>query len=440
MILTAPKITDLPENCTSIIHIKDSSGFAELIQKSDGSKSTFMLDTVSYQYAKSCAQNLARYRDLESSRVESLPGKVNLGELVSDLTAEAQIQKWQEMEADLSFPIGIGAGGTVRLDLDRDGPHGLIAGTTGAGKSELLKCIVASLTHNKSPEQVNFFLIDYKGGSAFDPCLGLPHIAGLATDLNPQMAKRALISLRAELTRREEILRSAGAKDISDFCLSPHPQKLPRLVILVDEFASMAEELPEFLNSLVEIARRGRSLGIHLILATQRPAGAVSANIRSNMNFRICLRVLNEADSVDILDSPLAAQISSSTPGRGILKTGESRLQTFQTAQTGLHTPVYEKPVEVIGGDFFNGSSFTDLEKITTAAKTAAKELKLGSIFKPLADPLPDFLDVEDIKSTNQGGHIQIGLTDLPEKQMLKPLVWNMREGSLMFTGRKSAD
>jgi len=183
--------------------------------------------------------------------------------------------------------VGESYDGPFSIDIRKDGPHALIAGTTGSGKSELLQTIVASLAVANRPDEMTFVLVDYKGGSAFADCARLPHTVGMVTDLDPHQVERALASLSAELTRREHILAAAGAKDIEDYQLlvdKRQARPLPRLVIAIDEFASMTRDLPDFVTGLVNIAQRGRSLGIHLILATQRPSGVVSPEIRANTN------------------------------------------------------------------------------------------------------------------------------------------------------------
>ena len=184
---------------------------------------------------------------------------------------------------------------------------------------------------------MTFVLVDYKGGSAFSGCVHLPHVTGMVTDLDPHLTQRALASLSAELRRREKMLAAAGAKDIEEYTeragREPRPDPLPRLVIVIDEFASLARDLPDFVTGLVSIAQRGRSLGIHLILATQRPSGAVSADIRANTNLRIALRMTDAAESADVIDAPDAAQISRTTPGRGYVRLGHASLVPFQAGR-----------------------------------------------------------------------------------------------------------
>jgi S-DNA-T family DNA segregation ATPase FtsK/SpoIIIE len=186
---------------------------------------------------------------------------------------------------------------------------------------------------------MTFVLVDYKGGSAFKDCAHLPHVTGLVTDLDAHLTQRALASLSAELTRRERVLAAAGAKDIEQYAergsLQPRYRPLPRLVIVIDEFASLVRDLPDFVTGLVGIAQRGRSLGIHLILATQRPSGVVSADIRANTNLRIALRVTDAAESADVIEVPDAAQISRATPGRGYARLGHASLIPFQAGRIG---------------------------------------------------------------------------------------------------------
>ena len=189
---------------------------------------------------------------------------------------------------------------------------------------------------------MTFVLVDYKGGSAFAECAQLPHTVGMVTDLDPHQVERALASLSAELTRREHILAAAGAKDIEDYQLlvdKRQARPLPRLVIVIDEFASMVRDLPDFVTGLVNIAQRGRSLGIHLILATQRPSGVVSQEIRANTNLRIALRVTDPADSADVIGVTDAATIAQSHPGRAYVRLGHASLVPFQAGRVGGRRP-----------------------------------------------------------------------------------------------------
>ncbi|WP_460370949.1 FtsK/SpoIIIE domain-containing protein, partial [Actinocorallia lasiicapitis] len=244
-----------------------------------------------------------------------------------------------------AVPIGSGTGGVVTLDLRADGPHGLVAGTTGAGKSELLQSLIAALAVRNRPDEMTFVLIDYKGGAAFKDCAALPHTVGMVTDLDGRLTERALESLAAELRRREQVLAAVGAKDLDDYVQDGRGRApLPRLVLVIDEFATMAAELPGFVDGLVDIGRRGRSLGVHLILATQRPAGVVTAEIRANTNLRIALRVTDAEDSSDVIDAPDAARIPKALPGRCFVRSGASSLTAVQTARIGGRRGASSRP------------------------------------------------------------------------------------------------
>ena len=227
--------------------------------------------------------------------------------------------------------------GPVVVDLAVDGPHALVAGTTGAGKSELLQTLVCSLALANRPDELTFLLVDYKGGAAFRGCAGLPHVVGVVTDLDGHLTTRALTSLTAELRRRERLLAAEGVSSLEAYqrlrASQPALSAVPRLVIVIDEFRVLAEELPDFVHGLVRLAAVGRSLGVHLVLATQRPGGIVSADIRANVSLRIALRVRDRTDSVDVLDAPDAASIDASTPGRASLRGATTPLTRFQSAR-----------------------------------------------------------------------------------------------------------
>ncbi len=231
--------------------------------------------------------------------------------------AKKVMRGWQGKGRTTQAVIGEAADGVFRIDIRLDGPHGLVAGTTGSGKSELLQTLIASLAVGNRPDEFNFVLVDYKGGAAFKDCNHLPHTVGMVTDLDGHLTTRALESLGAELRRREHQLADADAKDIEDYLAgrTADDEPMPRLLIVIDEFAALAAELPDFVTGLVDVARRGRSLGVHLILATQRPAGVVSAEIKSNTNLRIALRVTDAGDSDDVIESSVGGTDLQVLPG-----------------------------------------------------------------------------------------------------------------------------
>ncbi len=234
--------------------------------------------------------------------------------------------------------VGTGRNGTRSLDFVHDGPHALVAGTTGAGKSELLRTLIISLAVRYPPELVTFVLIDYKGGSAFAECADLPHTVGFVTDLDDGLATRSLACLEAELRRREHLLRNVGARDLIAYAGEPRAEAMPRLLLVIDELAALVRDIPNFVGALVSLAQRGRSLGLHLVLATQRPAGTVNDAIRANTNIRIALRVQDSADSSDVLGDASAAAIDRRTPGRAFVRLGPGELEVVQVASVGLRS------------------------------------------------------------------------------------------------------
>jgi len=341
----------LPEECTAVV-VGAPGRRASLRQQRAAQVDRVRVDEVGDDWFTAVGRSLAPLRDTSKAVGEAaLPSAARLLEIL-DLTdpgPAAITARWNAGGSTTRAVVGVSLDGPFALDLTEHGPHGLVAGTTGSGKSELLQTVVASLAVVNRPDAMNFVLVDYKGGAAFKDCVDLPHTVGMVTDLDPHLVQRALTSLGAELAHRERVLAAAGVKDLDDYLeqrarrgtLAP----LPRLLIVIDEFASVARELPDFVTGLVNIAQRGRSLGIHLLLATQRPSGVVSAEIRANTNLRIALRVTDAGDSSDVIDSREAAGIAPSQPGRAFARLGHSALIPFQAARVGGRRPVQRAEV-----------------------------------------------------------------------------------------------
>lgn len=327
----------LPEECQTVAECGDDN----LVRLRGGGLDVLgpvLADLVSPAWCDRVARALAPIRDVSrDDPAGNLPGAVRLLDLLGMPAPDGKelAARWGDHGSTRAV-IGVGPDGPFSVDLRLDGPHGLIAGTTGAGKSELLQTLISALAVANRPDQLTFVLIDYKGGAAFKECVRLPHTVGMVTDLDGHLTQRALDSLAAEIRRRERLLAAAGAKDIDDYT----GPALPRLVLIIDEFAALVAELPDFVAGLVDIARRGRSLGIHLILATQRPAGVVTADIQANTSLRIALRVTEPAESADVIDTPEAAHISKSTPGRCYVRSGVGTATAVQTARVGGRAPL----------------------------------------------------------------------------------------------------
>ncbi len=336
--------------------------------------------------------------------------------------------------AALTAIVGMGASAPLAIDLRLHGPHALVGGTTGAGKSEFLQAWVLGMAQHNSPDRLTFLFVDYKGGAAFADCIRLPHCVGLVTDLSPHLVRRALASLRAELRRREHLLNQKKAKDLVSLERSGDPDCPPSLVIVVDEFAALATEVPEFVDGVVDVAQRGRSLGLHLILATQRPAGVIKENLRANTNLRIALRMADADDSVDILGDPMAAHFDPTIPGRGAMRTGPGRIQSFQTGYAGGWTtdaPVVQQ-VEVVAMDFGSGASWelppaarheepdpgpTDIARMVGTLRQAADRLTITPPRHPWLDELAPRYDFALLPNPRTDEKLLLGVADSPSTQ-----------------------
>lgn len=234
---------------------------------------------------------------------------------------------------DTAVAVGVTGSGVARIDLIGDGPHALVAGTTGSGKSVFLSAWIHALALKFSPAEVRFVLIDFKGGAAFTPLSTLPHTDCVVSNLSSVAGLRALKCVLAEVMRRERLLAQAGVADCEAYNrVADAP--LPRLITVIDEFQALVQQVPESVEMLEQLTALGRSLGIHAVLATQRPAGVVTARMKSNIALRVCLRVRDASDSRDIIDADDAAGLDPTRPGLGILSTGHRR-ELFRSAHTG---------------------------------------------------------------------------------------------------------
>jgi DNA segregation ATPase FtsK/SpoIIIE, S-DNA-T family len=445
------------------------------------------LDTCVPASARRAARALAPLRDTTSGGgADGIPSRINLVDLLepSPTSVASVIAGWSVIPTGIQATLGRGLRGPVTVDLRADGPHALVAGTTGAGKSELLQTWVASMAASYPPDRVTFVLIDYKGGAAFKDCIALPHTVGFVTDLDPHTAERAMVSLDAELVRREHILAAHGAKDLIDLEKLDRRIAPPNLVLIVDEFAALKAEMPDFVSGLVDIAQRGRSLGVHLVLATQKPGGVIDPKIQANTNLRIALRVANSGESTDVLGRPIAAAISRRTPGRAFVRIGETQMFEVQAGYVGAPF-VSDKTVQVLprdpkvfalgqagrvaapksvdDSDF--GKIVTDLQTIVGSCVGAAAQLRIPSPFKPWLDPLPLAITVGQLEGpganvgsppstaglvvsalTNLGNEVglkkrsgvqvTIGLADEPARQSQVPFVLDLEaEGNVAVYG-----
>ena len=384
----------LPEECATVLAGGGRGRPASLRRQRSARVDGILADEVADDWYPAVGRRLAPIRDVSNAQGDmALPDSARLLDLLDlrDPSPAAIGARWTASGRNTRAVIGASLDGPFALDLVAHGPHGLVAGTTGSGKSEFLQSLVASLAVANRPDAMTFVLVDYKGGAAFKDCVNLPHTVGMVTDLDTHLVERALTSLGAELTHREHLLADAGAKDLEDYLdyatRRPGLAPIPRLLIVIDEFASMARELPDFVTGLVNVAQRGRSLGIHLILATQRPSGVVSAEIRANTNLRIALRMTDAGESTDVIDARDAASISAGHPGRAYARLGHSSLIPFQAGRVGGRRPQRDRPVAV-AEPFLRPVGWLDLGRPAPERPRAAAETDIATDLSVLVSAL----------------------------------------------------
>ena len=380
------------------------------------------------------------------------------------------LKRWRENDPSksLAVPVGVATDGSAfMLDLHEkfQGPHGLVAGMTGSGKSEFLLTYILSMAVNFRPDEVAFVLIDYKGGGlagAFvDESRGvhLPHVVGTMTNLDGAAIQRSLISLQSEVQRRQRVFNQAkstvneGTMDIYAYqrLYRRHlvEEPMPHLFIVSDEFAELKQQEPEFMDQLISIARIGRSLGVHLILATQKPAGVVNDQIWSNSKFKVCLKVQDRSDSMDMLKRPEAAELRET--GRFYLQVGYNEF--FALGQSGWCGAPYEPQetmvrktdnsiqfIDLAGQNLYTaqpqekckGSGRSQLAAAVEAVSKAAASMGIASraLWKPELTRKLDLDTVEGLSArANNGAGVRatVGLLDDPEQQRQFPLTLELQ-------------
>ena len=457
----ADDLAQLPAVCRTFVDVGDGRRDAEIGYVRLGRRASGAIERVSHDDATAFARRLASIVDAGAVAVDAsdLPSSVTMLSLLGTGLVDspaAAVDRWQQNgsihdrtgsgspagagRATLRAIVGQSAGDALRLDLRTQGPHALVGGTTGAGKSEFLQAWVLGMAAEYSPDRVTFLFVDYKGGSAFAECTSLPHSVGIVTDLTPYLVRRALTSLRAELHHRELLLSRKKAKDLLELERRGDQEAPPALVLVIDEFAALVGDVPEFVDGVVDIAQRGRSLGIHLIMATQRPAGVIKDNLRANTNLRVALRMADANDSADVVGEAVAAGFDPALPGRAVARTGPGRLLPFQSAYAGGVTgaaperaavqiaelrfgaeaqwpvPPDEETTEVRAGA-------TDLSRLVGTFIAAAEAAEIPAPRRPWLDQLPDVLDLTEL-GQDSDTRLRYGLTDVPERQARRPAVF----------------
>lgn len=455
----------LPKECKEIVEIsesKDTSGVLRYAADKE-SETRFVYDRVKDESIKFVAERLAPVYCEKITLSSRLTSNITLFELLNIISPEnidlMDVWKHSNVLKSMAVPLGVDSkGNKICLDLHEKahGPHGLVAGTTGSGKSEIMQSYILSAAVKFHPYDVSFVIIDFKGGGMANQFEMLPHLIGKITDIDSYEINRSLLSIRAELEKRKRLFAKFGVNHIDKYIEKFHKGEadiaLPHIVLIVDEFAELKAEQPEFMKELISTARIGRSLGIHLILATQKPDGQVNEQIWSNSRFKLCLKVATKADSEAVLKSPLASEIRE--PGRAYLQVGNNEIFTlFQSAYsgasafsdkngnirefsisevsfTGKKKSVYNRKSEKTD----DGNKITQLFAMVDYINKYCNEnniKKLPSICPP---PLPEIIDY---KSSDNKKYLtlKIGEYDDPANQMQPPVNISLSDGNIFIIG-----
>ncbi|MGV0167242.1 type VII secretion protein EssC [Furfurilactobacillus sp. WILCCON 0119] len=472
MVFVEDVMQSLPEQVHTVIDIADYHTGQVVIEQGKLKNQRFVPDHFPVGFdAEGVARGLAALNHQETLK-NSIPKAVTFMQMydtqrVEDLNIG---QRWQEHEPFKTLAVPLGERGkddivTLNLHEKADGPHGLIAGTTGSGKSELVQSYILSLSVNFRPNDVGFLLIDYKGGGMANLFRNLPHLLGAITNLDGAQSMRALDSIKAELQRRQRLFSQFNVNHINQyqrlFNEGTATEPMPHLFLISDEFAELKTGQPEFMKELVSTARIGRSLGIHLILATQKPTGVVDDQIWSNSKFKISLKVQDKADSNEILHTPDAASIVE--PGRAYLQVGNNeKYELFQSAWSGAdYNPdqeiqhvdqtvyainelgQYEVLTQDLSGDDDKNAAElqkrpSELEAVIDYIHDYAQANNIKRLPRPWLPPLGDIIAITpdatiDYHQAWQGPldvKVAVGTVDIPSQQAQKPLFLDLNENS----------
>ena len=435
--------SQVPVGCTCMIAMQ-SENKGQLVNIADKDiQVPFVCEPISEEDSRLMVQLLAPVYTEEISLEGGLTKNISLFEMMNifmpeDIDLET---RWgaSQVYKTMAAPIGVTKNGIVCLDLHdkAHGPHGLVAGTTGSGKSEILQTYILSVATLFHPYEVSFVIIDFKGGGMVNQFKELPHLLGAITNIDGKQIDRSLKSIKAELQKRQRLFAEADVNHIDKYIkkYKAGEVKTPihHLVLIVDEFAELKAEQPDFMKELISAARIGRSLGVHLILATQKPSGQVDEQIWSNSRFKLCLKVQSVEDSNEVLKSPLAAEIKE--PGRAYLQVGNNEVfELFQSAYSGApekmtdsnvkEFSIFEvtetgkrKPIYVQKKKKSSENNLTQLDAIVHHVRDYCKSKGIRQLDDICLPPLPNTI-IHPEETVNAVGHVDIGIYDDPDNQI----------------------
>lgn len=478
VVLHSPMGSEYPWKADVVLELGTAGTSALMV---DGTtRHEFVPDLVPAQAFNRFARGISRAGSDGKLPVAGVPTYCPLPTLLPAGARSIQ-RRWKQSDTDIGLRavLGVDAQGEVEFDFHTDGPHLLIGGTTGSGKSELLRTLVASMALRYPPDVLQFLFFDFKGGSGLGLLGGLPHCVGMVTDIGGQALGRVLASLRGEIRRRETIFAEARVSALVEYRQGrvPSDPVIASLVIVIDEFRMLVDDAPAVLAELMRIATIGRSLGIHLVMATQRPQGAVTADIRANVTSSIALRVQSDAESMDIIRSKSAASIPITLPGRSFLARAAGQPEEFQAATldttdrsgSGCRSPfaspgvpgrtqrtvvvrsAAEALLQVAGGTrpatasqdptATRAGADTIIAGTTIAWRGLERELPPPPMAEPLPSSVPWDQDIQAVlgEARDPRRGCVLGVLDRPEQQALEVLAWCCHQGHLAMIGSISS-
>lgn len=448
VVMAVEELYQLPEKSRYTVVVKGGEG--ELIANEKASdRKKFVTERLSPEEVRRFAASLKNIRCREEKQAGgavaegTVPSRYSFFEMlgVSSASEIDLAARWAAADTCKGFraPIGAGLTGLVYMDMNEDGPHGLVAGTTGSGKSELIVSYLLALVTLFSPEDLSLIVIDFKGGAMCNKFRGLPHVVGTITNLAESEIQRSLKAIQAELKRRQMLLDEASQNvdthDIDNinkytrlYKAGRVKEPMPHLLFVVDEFAELKAQYPDALDQLVSAARIGRSLGVHLILATQKPAGQVSDQIASNSRFRICLKVQTEQDSNEMIKTPMAAKIKEA--GRAYLMVGAGeRLDLFQSGYSGAP----DKSVQRKETDL---DELTQLNTTINHIRDYCMEHGIEKQPDVFMENLPETIPCPACEAPGDVyGTVGVGLADDPAHKRQAEYAVSLLKGNLMIIG-----
>ena len=410
-LLLADRAEDLPNTCECVIANTNGAFTLYHTREAKDDAGAIRPDFVSREELERFARSLSNIEVNEIEVGGEIPNAVTFFDMygierLEELHVEERWKRSRTYE-NMRALIGQKSGAQpCYLDVHEKyhGPHGLVAGTTGSGKSETLQTYILSLTLNFSPYDVGLFVIDYKGGGMANLFSGLPHMLGQISNLSGNQVHRAMVSIKSENLRRQRIFNENGVNNINLYTTlyknGEAAVPVPHLFIIIDEFAELKREQPEFMRELISVAQVGRSLGVHLILATQKPSGTVDDNIWSNSKFRLCLRVQDRQDSMDMLHKPDAAYLTQA--GRGFLQVGSD--EVYEQFQSGWSGAVYDEDSagnKQVLARMLGNTGKTAL--VGNYAKRLRKEQRLAAWLERLLDCLHEIWEDQPELKAEQG-------------------------------------